>query len=100
MDIRAVSRLFSRQVQLFQATQALQAVALSVGVFANGGIAKLRPRLDVEKEQQSIHIPKTVARQLLGKLFIFALVAKDLLLSDLTEVLNSGIAQALNGSLK
>ena len=56
VEVVAVQRLLAGQAHQLQVAQVLQAVALAVGLRVHRRVAEVRARLDVEEEQQPVHV--------------------------------------------
>ncbi len=94
VDVEALARLFGLEVvEAVELAQALQGVALAVGVGAHGGVAELGAGLDVEEEEQAVHEAQALEGELLG----VDLLAEDALARDLAAVADGLVADGFDG---
>ena len=93
VDVPAVQGLVAREAHELQIAQVLQAVALAVRLGVYGGIAELRTRLDVEQEQQAVHVAQGFEGQLPGELVVESVHA---LLADFAQIPDGLVADELD----
>ena len=67
LDVTAFPCGAGREPRQFHVPQPFHAVTLPVGVRVDRGVAELRSRLDIEQEQQAVHVPQALQAQLLGR---------------------------------
>ena len=77
-----------------QIAQMFQAVALAVRLGVHGGVAELRARLDVEQEQQAVHVAQGFLAQLPRELVVEPVHP---LLANLAQVPDGLVADKLDG---
>ena len=95
VQIVAVAGFVGGEPRHLQVAQVLQSVALAVGVRAHGRVAQLRARLDVEQEEQPVHVAQALSAQGTGQGVVqveqlvvahFAHVADDLVADQLDRL--------------
>jgi len=74
VEVVAVAGLVGGERGLFQLAQVLDAVALQVGLGVDGRVAQFGPGLDVEQEQQPVHVAQAFQGELVGQVGVVALV--------------------------
>ena len=94
VQIEAVERFAGGQAHQLQVAQALQAVALAVGLGVERRVAELRARLDVEQEQQAVHPAQAFEAQPAGERVVGAVV--QLVLEHLAQVVDRLVAEQLD----
>ena len=70
-DVGALFVFFAAELGGVHLPQAFKAVAQAVDIAAHRRIAQVWPALDVEEEQQPVHVPEAFERQLIGVGFAF-----------------------------
>ena len=90
VQVVAVQGFRAGQPHQLQVPQALQAVALAVRLRVQGRVAEFRARLDVEQEQQAVHVAQGLQAELLGQLLVGTVV--ELVLGDFAQVADGFVA--------
>ena len=94
VDVVAVQGLAAGEAHELQVAQVFQAVALAVRLGVHRGVAELRPRLDVEQEQQAVHVAQGFLAQLPRELVVEPVHP---LLANLAQVPDGLVADELDG---
>ena len=95
VQVVAVQGLLAGQAYHFEVAQVLQAVALAVRLRIDRGVAEVGPRLDVEQEQQAVHVAQGFEAELSGEVVVGAVV--EPVLEDLAQVADRLVADQLDG---
>ena len=94
VDVVAVQGFPARQANEFQVAQVLQAIALPVRLGVNRSVAELGAGLDVEQEQQPVHVTQGFEAKLAGK-FLVEFIHP--LLAHLAQVADGLVADQFDG---
>ena len=67
VDVVAVQGVWGGDSHELEVAEVFEAVALAVCLGLQGGVAEFRTGLDVEQEQQAIHVAEALEAEVLGK---------------------------------
>ena len=95
VQVVAVQGLLAGQAHHFEVAQVLQAVALAVRLRIDRGVAEVGPRLDVEQEQQAVHVAQGFEAEPPGEGVVGAVV--EPVLENLAQVADRLVADQLDG---
>ena len=94
VQVVAVERFLAGQAHQLEVAQVLQAVALAVGLRLHRRVAEIGARLDVEEEQQPVHVAQAFQAELPGERGVGTVV--ELVLEHLAQVTNRLVADQLD----
>ncbi len=90
VKVAALLFAFAGEGDHFQLAQVFQRVALQVDAVAGGGVAEFGAGLNVEQEQQAVHVAQALAAELVGVEFVLAAVDALFLLAGFVDELFGG----------
>ena len=93
VQVVAVQGLLAGQAHHLQVAQPFQAVALAVRLGLDRRVAEVGPRLDVEQEQQPVHVAQGLEAELAGQRFVEPV---DAVPGDLAEIPDRLVADQLD----
>ena len=94
VDVVAVRGFVACEADEFEVAQVFQTVPFAVCLGVNRSVAEFRAGLDVEQEQQAVHVAQGFQAQLTGKLVVELIYA---FLAHLPQIPDGLVANKLNG---
>ena len=94
VEVEAVQRLLAVEGNHLEVAQVLQAVAQAVGVRVHRRVAEVGSGLNVEQEQQPVHVPEAFEPELPRQLVVEVV---HLVLADLAQVADRLVPDGFDG---